>query len=312
MKRLEQGWATHTPPRKILVTGTNGQVGWELCRTLACLGEVVAVDRQALDIASADSIRAVIREVKPHLIVNPAAYTAVDKAESEPDLAMAVNGRAPGVMAEEAKRLGAVLVHYSTDYVFDGSKAKPYSEEDAPCPVNVYGRTKLAGEEAIRAVDVPHLILRTSWVYGARGRNFLLTVQRLAQEREELKIVADQIGAPTWSRLIAETTAMILAQRLARLQELRGTYNLSAGGSTSWHGFAAAIIENSRLAKSPRLLPIPTSEYPLPAPRPKNSILSNEKLRQDFGMTMPDWRLGLDLCMDMPSRKAAENQANGV
>lgn len=283
---------------KILVTGKNGQVGWELQRTLACLGDVVALDRSALDLSSADSIRAAIREVKPHLIVNPAAYTAVDKAENEPEVAQAVNGTAPGVMAEEAKRLGAIMVHYSTDYVFDGSKAKPYTEDDAPCPLNVYGRTKLAGEDAVRAVGVPHLILRTSWVYGARGRNFLLTIRRLAQEREELKIVADQIGAPTWSRLIAEATAQIVAQRLSRLQELQGTYNFTAGGNTSWHGFATAIVEKNGVAKQPRLLPIPSSEYPLPAARPKNSVLSNDKLHRDFGLAMPDWLNGLNLCLE--------------
>ena len=298
MMRGKQGWGDFGPTRKILVTGKNGQVGWELQRTLACLGEVVALDRQVLDLSCPDSIRAVIRGVKPHLIVNPAAYTAVDQAESEPELAQAVNGIAPGVMAEESKRLGAVMVHYSTDYVFDGSKSKPYTEEDAPCPLNVYGRTKLAGEEAVRAAGVPHLILRTSWVYGARGRNFLLTIRRLAQEREELKIVADQIGAPTWSRLIAEATAQIVAQRLGRLQELQGTYNFTAGGNTSWHGFAAAIVTNGGAVKQPRLLPIPSSEYPLPAPRPKNSVLSNDKLRRDFGLAMPDWQAGLGLCLD--------------
>ena len=185
---------------KILLTGKNGQVGWELQRTLAPLGEVVAVDRQALDLANPDAIRALIREVKPALIVNPAAYTAVDKAESEPELAMAVNGIAPGIMAEEAKRLGAAMIHYSTDYVFDGTQTSPYTEKDRPNPGNVYGKTKLAGEQAIQAVGVPHLILRTSWVYGSRGRNFLLTILRLAQERDELKIVDDQIGAPTSSR----------------------------------------------------------------------------------------------------------------
>ncbi|MBS4095631.1 MAG: dTDP-4-dehydrorhamnose reductase [Sulfuricella sp.] len=282
---------------KILVTGKNGQVGWELQRTLAPLGEAVAVDRATLDLRNPDSIRAVIREVKPHLIVNPAAYTAVDKAESEPDVAQAVNGVAPGIMAEEAKRLGAVLVHYSTDYVFDGSKPVAYVEDDPTCPLNVYGRTKLAGEDAVRAVGVPHLILRTSWVYGVRGKNFLLTILRLAKDRDELKIVADQIGAPTWSRLIAETTAQIVAQRVKGLQELSGIYNFTAAGNTSWHGFASAIIESAGLDKQPRLLPIPTSEYPLPAARPKNSVLSNDKLRREFGVSMPDWRTGLELAM---------------
>lgn len=288
---------------KILVTGRNGQVGWELQRTLAPLGEVVALDRQALDLRNPDAIRAVVREVRPHLIVNPAAYTAVDKAESEAEVAQAVNGVAPGILAEEAKRLGAALIHYSTDYVFDGSKNGAYREEDAPCPINVYGKTKLAGEDAVRAVGVPHLILRTSWVYGVRGKNFLLTMRRLGKEREELKIVADQTGAPTWSRLIAEATAHIAAQRLTRLQELDGIYNFTASGSTSWHGFAAAIFAHAQAgaqepANIPRLIPITTSEYPLPAPRPPNSVLCGDKLRREFGLVMPDWRDNLNLCLD--------------
>jgi dTDP-4-dehydrorhamnose reductase len=286
---------------KILVTGRNGQVGWELQRTLAPLGEVVALDRQALDLRNPDAIRAVVREVRPHLIVNPAAYTAVDKAESEAEVAQAVNGVAPGILAEEAKRLGAALIHYSTDYVFDGSKNGAYREEDAPCPINVYGKTKLAGEDAVRAIGVPHLILRTSWVYGVRGKNFLLTMRRLGKEREELKIVADQTGAPTWSRLIAEATAHIAAQRLTRLQELDGIYNFTASGSTSWHGFAAAIFAHAAAQESadvPRLIPIATSEYPLPAPRPPNSVLCGDKLRREFGLVMPDWRDNLNLCLD--------------
>jgi dTDP-4-dehydrorhamnose reductase len=292
---------------KILLTGKNGQVGWELQRTLAPLGEIIAVDRQALDLTSPDAIRALIREVKPALIVNPAAYTAVDKAESEPEIAMAVNGIAPGIMAEEAKKLGAAMVHYSTDYVFDGSKATPYSEDDAPCPINVYGRTKLAGEQAIQAAGIPHLILRTSWVYGSRGKNFLLTVMRLAAERDELKIVDDQIGAPTSCRMIAEVTGQILAQcyspltpHPAPLAPFSGLYHLTAAGQTSWHGFTAAILENhARLtgAPSPRLSPIPTSAYPLPAPRPHYSVMSNDRLQLTFGVAIPSWQNGLDLCM---------------
>ncbi len=286
---------------KILITGKNGQVGWELQRTLAPLGEVVAVDRQALDLASPDAIRALIREVKPALIVNPAAYTAVDKAESEPEVAMAVNGIAPGIMAEEAKKLGAAMIHYSTDYVFDGSKAAPYVETDAPCPINVYGRTKLAGEQAVQAAGIPHLILRTSWVYGTRGKNFLLTILRLAGEREELKIVDDQIGAPTSCRMIAELTGQILAQTRGDLKDVSGLYHLTAAGQTSWHGFTAAILEaRSRLtgAASPRLHPIPTSAYPLPAPRPHYSVMSNDRLKHVFGMAIPSWQNGLGLCMD--------------
>lgn len=293
---------------KILLTGKNGQVGWELQRTLAPLGDVVAVDRQALDLTSPDAIRALIREVKPSLIVNPAAYTAVDKAESEPEIAMAVNGNAPAIMAEEAKRLGAAMVHFSTDYVFDGSKGSPYTEEDAPCPINVYGRTKLAGEQAIQAAGIPHLILRTSWVYGSRGKNFLLTILRLAGERDELKIVDDQIGAPTSSRMIAEATGQILAQchspiphSPSLITQNSGLYHLTAAGQTSWHGFTAAILENrTRLtgAPAPRLSPIPTSAYPLPAPRPYYSVMSNDRLQRTFGVAMPAWQSGLNLCME--------------
>jgi len=284
--------------RKILLTGKNGQVGWELQRALAPLGEVVAVDRQVLDLASPDSIRAVIREVKPQLIVNPAAYTAVDKAESEPELAHAVNAVAPGVMAEEAERLGAAMLHYSTDYVFDGSKEGAYTEEDRTNPCNVYGKTKLAGEEAVQGSGAAHIILRTSWVYGARGKNFLLTMLRLAREREELKIVADQIGAPTWSRMIAEASAQILAQRIGHWHEMAGLYHFTAGGSTSWHGFASKIVELGEIPVKPRIVPIPTSEYPLPAVRPKNSILSNRKLATTFGLVMPEWEQSLRLCME--------------
>jgi dTDP-4-dehydrorhamnose reductase len=287
---------------KILLTGTNGQVGWELQRTLAPLGQVVAVDRRMLDLGNPDSIRAVIRAVKPDLIVNPAAYTAVDKAESEPELAMAVNGIAPGIMAEEAKKLGAAMIHYSTDYVFDGSKTSPYTEEDIPNPINVYGKTKLAGEQAIQAVGVPHLILRTSWVYGMRGKNFLLTILRLAKEREELKIVDDQIGAPTWSRMIAEATAQILAQGVlpltphaSLLAQYSGIYNLTAAGRTSWCGFAQAIVENAQAGT--RVMPIPTADYPLPAPRPLFSLLASDKLTETFGMKLPSWDDSLALCM---------------
>lgn len=292
--------------KKILLTGKNGQIGWELQRTLASLGEVAAVGRNELDMADPDSIRKVIREIRPALIVNAAAYTAVDKAESEPDLVMAVNGIAPGIMAEEARRLHAALVHYSTDYVFDGSKQTPYTEADATNPLNVYGRTKLAGEQAIRAADVPHLILRTSWVYGARGKNFLLTILKLAREKRELKVVDDQIGAPTWSRLIAEVTSQILSKMdsssdLAAMMEAGGLYHVVAAGRTSWHGFAERIIghltsHSSRAA--PKLLAIPTREYPLPARRPPYSCLSCEKLTQAFGLAIPAWDRSLALCLD--------------
>lgn len=280
---------------KILLTGKNGQVGWELERTLATLGEVVAVDRRGMDLADPDSIRNAVRAARPDLIVNAAAYTAVDKAESEPGLAMAINGTAPGVMAEEAKRLGAAMVHYSTDYVFDGTKTTPYTEEDAPNPINVYGKTKLAGEQAVQAAGIPHLIFRTSWVYGRRGKNFLLTILRLAQERDELKIVDDQVGAPTWSRLIAEATAQILAQRRANLSEVGGLYHLTSAGRTSWHGFARAILDRAARPR-PRLVAIPGADYPLPAPRPCNSGLSNQKMQRDFGLALPAWDAALALC----------------
>ncbi len=281
---------------KILLNGKNGQVGWELQRTLATLGEVVAVDRREMDLANPDSIRHAIRAARPDLIVNAAAYTAVDKAEAEPDLAMAINGIAPGIMAEEAGRLGAAMVHYSTDYVFDGTKATPYAEEDLPNPLNVYGKTKLTGERAVQAAGIPHLILRTSWVYGLRGRNFLLTVLRLAKERDELKIVDDQFGAPTWSRMIAEATAQILAQR-KDLDEVGGLCHLTAAGQTSWHGFTRAILDQRDLGSAkPRLAAIPTADYPLPAPRPHHSGLDNTKLRQTFGLALPAWDAALKLC----------------
>lgn len=285
----------------ILLTGVNGQIGWELRRALAPLGRVVGLDSRALDLADPHAIRATVRAIAPRLIVNPAAYTAVDRAESEPQRARAVNAMAPGVLAEEASRCGAILVHYSTDYVFDGRKAGPYLEDDAPNPLNVYGASKLEGEQAIAASGARHLILRTSWVYGARGGNFLLTMQRLMQERPELKIVDDQIGAPSWSRMIAEATAQVLAQCLSPARgadrpEPWGTYHLTNAGETSWHGFATAIAELGGYAT--RLTPIPTSEYPTPARRPANSRLDNGKLARVFGLRLPDWREALKLCMD--------------
>jgi dTDP-4-dehydrorhamnose reductase len=291
---------------RILLTGKNGQVGWELQRALLTVGEVVAFDRQGMDLANPDAIRTVIREVKPKLIVNAAAYTDVDQAEKEPQAAMAINGTAPGILAEEAKRLGAAIVHYSTDYVFDGTKAAPYTEEDAPNPINVYGKSKLAGEQAIQAVGVPHLIFRTSWVYGARGKNFLLTVRRLAKEREELRIVADQTGAPTWSRTIAEATGQILASCLSpgqggfrHLEEHSGTYHLSSAGETTWYGFAVAIVDRiGSNGPRHRVVPINSSEYPKPARRPANSRLSSEVVAGKFGLALPDWALSLALCAD--------------
>ena len=278
----------------ILLLGKNGQVGWELARSLAPLGQVVACDSLELDLADPDALRKTVRELEPGIIVNAAAHTAVDKAESEPGLAMKVNGYAPGILAEEANRLDSLLVHYSTDYVFDGKQQGSYSENDPANPLSIYGKTKLAGEEAIRASCAKHLIFRTSWVYGMRGRNFLLTMLRLAQEREEIKVIDDQIGAPTWCRMIAEATSIAVS---GFRENLSGTYHMTAGGSTSWHGFAAAILELSSPEKKPALTPIPTEDYPLPAARPQNSILSNEKLQSGFGLQLPDWKSGLKLCL---------------
>lgn len=286
---------------KIMLVGKNGQVGWELYRTLAALGEVVALDRQQLDLSSPDQIRKRVREVKPNLIVNAAAYTAVDKAEEEPALASAINGIAPGILAEEAKYLNAAIVHYSTDYIFDGNKETPYTEEDQPNPLNVYGKTKLEGERAIQAAGVPYLILRTSWVYSLRGKNFLLTILRLAKEREELRVVDDQVGSPTWSRMIAEVTAQILAQGYITFSEKRGVYHLSAGGQTSWCGFARSILEqvpNNDL-RYQKLIPIPTSDYQTLARRPAYSVLSNDKLNKDFGLVTPDWKRTLQLVLEL-------------
>lgn len=295
---------------KILLIGNQGQVGWELQRTLMTLGEVIPAGRAAsspslrIDLSQPDTIRHGIHEVQPDLIVNAAAYTAVDQAESEPELAMAVNGTAPGVIAEEAKLIGAGVIHYSTDYVFNGTQATPYTEQDQPDPQNIYGKTKLAGEIAVQAVDVPHLIFRTSWVYGLRGKNFLLTMLKLAHEREELKVVDDQVGSPTWSRMIAESTAQILSQGthdiIGFLSSTRGIYHLTATGQTSWYGFAKAIFEldpNSSQKKLKNLLAIPSEQYPTPAKRPTYSSLDTHKVSSKFGLTLPSWKLNLELTL---------------
>jgi dTDP-4-dehydrorhamnose reductase len=279
-----------------LLTGANGQVGWELRRTLSSLGEVVVLDSKAMNLADADAVSQRVREIAPSIIVNPAAYTAVDKAETEVERARAVNAVAPGILAEEARKLDALLVHYSTDYVFNGSGTTPWREDDACDPLNVYGTTKLAGERAIQASGCRHLIFRTSWVYGARGSNFLLTMRRLMHERLELKIVADQIGVPTWCRDLAEATAQVLSQTSACGFDQWGVYHMTNGGETSWHGFAEAIQTLGET--SAHLLPIPGSDYPTPAQRPLNSRLNNDRLEKAFGLRLQDWRAALALCVD--------------
>ncbi|KVD16522.1 dTDP-4-dehydrorhamnose reductase [Burkholderia ubonensis] len=287
----------------ILVTGVTGQVGFELLRTLQGLGRVVPCDRSTLDLSDLDRVRAFVRDLKPSLIVNPAAYTAVDKAETEVELARRVNVDVPRVFAEEAARSGGTLIHYSTDYVFDGTKTDPYAETDAPNPLNVYGATKLEGERAIAATGCAHLILRTSWVYGRRGRNFLLTMLKLGAERPELRVVADQIGAPTWAKTIAAATSHIVAQSAAASDadwwaRRSGVYHLSAAGATSWHGFAEAILEIAMGAHAPKVVPIASIDYPMPAKRPANSRMALGKLGEVFGLRMPAWDDALRLCLD--------------
>jgi dTDP-4-dehydrorhamnose reductase len=287
---------------KILITGANGQVGRALQGALAPLGEIVALDRSELDLAHPDALRERVRAIAPDAIVNAAAYTAVDRAESEPELARAVNAIAPGVLAEEAQRLDAVLVHYSTDYVFDGTKADPYVESDPTNPLNTYGRTKLEGERAIGASGCRHLTLRTSWVYGTRGSNFLLTMLRLASEgRPSLRIVDDQIGAPTWCQEIATATAALLARRDVAAPGAAGLYHLTARGATSWFGFAQAIFASPELARlgltPPALEAIPSSAYPTPARRPANSRLDCGRLARNAGIELAPWDEALRRCM---------------
>ena len=291
--------------RTILLTGASGQVGWELQRTLATLGRVVAPSHAEFDLARPDTLADALCAIKPDLIVNPAAYTAVDQAEIEQELAYAINAEAPLALAREAARRGITLVHYSTDYVFDGTQFGAYAEYDALRPLGVYGASKQAGEELVQASGADHLIFRTSWVYGLRGKNFLLTMQRLARERDKLAVVADQFGAPTWARSIAEASAQVLALWLspgataADRQRLSGIYHMSCGGRVSWHGFAEAILQDlqNRGEKIPALKAISTAEYPTQAQRPANSVLSNEKLQQTFGVRMPDWQHALALCL---------------
>ena len=292
---------------RLLVTGANGQVGWELDRSLAALGNVIALDRWQCDLSRPERLPKLIRSLKPDVIVNAAAYTAVDDAEREERLATTVNGTAVDVMAQEARRTGALLVHYSTDYVFDGLKDAPYEEEDPPHPVNAYGRSKLAGEIAIQKAGGSYLILRTSWVYSARGRNFLRTILRLLREREELRIVADQVGAPTSAAQIARATAAILGAAVRERADGRfasGLFHLTASGATSWHGFAEAILKGATQAallapgRAPGLVPIASEDYPLPAARPKNSRLACDRLTRRFGIALPNWKEGLSPCIE--------------
>lgn len=289
-------------PKKILLFGKVGQVGWELRRTLAPMSELTCVDFPDVDFTNPESLRRWIRDVSPDIIVNAAAYTAVDKAETELALATKINGDAPAVMAEEAKKLGATLVHYSTDYVFDGSKTEPYVEIDVPNPLGAYGRTKLAADEAIRQIDCNHLIFRLCWVYGGRGGNFMLTMMRLARERETLRVVGDQFGSPTTSRMIAETTALALRQTDTpeSAAARKGVYHLCSSGHTSWHGFASAIIDAMPEAerKCRKVESITTAEYPTPTKRPAYSVMSTAKLERVFGLRLPDWRHCLDLVLE--------------
>jgi len=283
-----------TPPT-ILLTGAAGQLGFELARLLPAHGRVTALDHSQLDLADVDALVATVRKLRPQLIINAAAYTAVDRAETKPQLADAINARAPAILAEEAKRLDAALVHYSTDYVFDGAATVPYGEDAATNPLSVYGRSKLRGEEGVAAADGASLVFRTSWVYGLHGRNFLLTMRRLAAEREELRVVADQFGVPNWSRTLAEATSALVGRGLSFLVERAGLYHLSAHGVTTWFDFARAIVGD---VDRPRVVAIAAAEYPTPARRPAFAVLATTKFERTFGITLPHWRASLAECLD--------------
>jgi dTDP-4-dehydrorhamnose reductase len=276
---------------RILLTGALGQVGTELIPLLRELGEVIAVDRDECDLASPDAIRRLVVESNPAVVINSAAFTAVNEAETQVAAARAINGTAPGVLAEEARKLGAMIIHYSTDYVFNGEKLGAYVESDQPAPLNMYGASKLEGEQAVAAAGGRFLILRTSWVYGPHGSNFLLTIRRLAQEREELQIVSDQVGAPTSSGQIARSTARLVYQYAGAKEDAfpSGLYHMTAAGTTSWFGFAQAIVNSMANRKLESLLPILTKDYPTPARRPMNSILDNTKFEKTFGFRLGDW-----------------------
>jgi len=282
----------------ILLIGRNGQIGWELERTLAPLGPVVAVARPELDLRDPAQIRQTVAETRPDVIVNAAAYTAVDKAEEEPDVAMAVNGTAVGIIGEQAKKTGAVVIHYSTDYVFDGRRTVPYAETDPVNPLNAYGRSKLAGEQALFASGAAGIVLRPGWIYGLRGKNFLLTIRRLLAERDSLRVVDDQTGSPTWSRLVAEATAQIIARGGKGLAGFSGIYHLTCQGSVTWYGFAREIAAHSRGAARPAaIVPVTSAEYGAAAVRPACAVLDNGKLAATFGLALPDWRAALALAL---------------
>lgn len=290
-----------TQAGRILILGSAGQVGRELQRSLAGAGEVLARDRRDCDLADAGQLRRVLRDTAPDLIVNAAAYTAVDRAESEKELATAVNAVAPGIIAEEAHRRDVLLVHYSTDYVFDGAKKEPWVETDEPDPLNHYGASKLAGERAIAQAAGKYLILRTSWVYGPHGKNFLLRMLQLGRERDRLSVVDDQTGSPTTARAIAEATRLIVdalaAENFGSVEDWAGVYHMTCGGATTWRGFAQEIFERAeqRLGqRRPELLPITSDQWPTPAKRPRNSVLSNDKLRKRFGLQLPDWKMEIE------------------
>lgn len=298
----------------ILLLGKDGQVGWQLQRSLAPLGSVTAVGRGECDLAAPDRLRELVRALRPKIIVNAAAYTAVDRAESEPELALRINAQAPGVLAEEAKALGSLLVHYSTDYVFDGRKATPYVETDATHPLSAYGRSKLAGEQAIAAAGCRALLFRTSWVFGARGNNFVKTILRLARDGRALRIVDDQVGSPTPAAMISSVTGLVLAalRRGDALADGAHLYHLAAANPVSWCGFARAIVEDAARTPGFSGLPAPesiaaigTADYPLPAPRPANSRLDCTRLETDFGLEMPDWRPYLNRMLQLLALKSA-------
>jgi dTDP-4-dehydrorhamnose reductase len=287
---------------KILITGKDGQLGWELQRSLAGLGDIVATGRQELDLSDPTGIRQLVRSIRPDVVLNTAAYNAVDRAESEPDIAFKVNAVAPGLLAEECRDLGALLIHFSTDYVFDGKKTTLYSEEDEAAPLSVYGRSKLAGEQAIRAANGRALIVRTAWLYSDRRDNFVGTMRRLARQKSELSVVDDQTGSPTWVRPLSQALEKICARALSRQGSTIGegapVYHATCSGETTRYGFARAILDDlaSKASKEPmaRLIPISTADYPTPARRPRYSVLSNARLERDFALRLPDWRFAFN------------------